>query len=193
MDEVRAFFELLAMLVTDPRTGVLLALLAAAAVSDYRSYRIPNLLTFGGMAFALVYNLLVPAWHAQWTWGPAGMLLGLVAMLPMYAIGVMGAGDVKLMAMAGAFLGMEGTLYAVLFSVVAGGLGAIAVSLLHGALGRLLANTGTVVRGMVWSAVARGNPGVSPGAAPSVGKLPYGVAIAVGTASYIVARQFGLV
>jgi prepilin peptidase CpaA len=194
MDEFGAFFELLGMLFTDPRTGVLLALLAAAAFFDYRTYRIPNLLTGGGIVFALVYNTAVPpTMHADWTWPLAGMLLGFVALLPMYAIRAMGAGDVKLMAMAGAFLGFTDTLYALLFSLVAGGIAALAYALRKRALGRMLANTRQVLRGMLWSTVAGSGPRVQPGAAPSVGKLAYGVSIAAGTAACVFARQFGLV
>lgn len=194
MDEFQAFLELLGMLATDPRTGVLLALLAAAAVYDYRTYRIPNLITGCGIVFALVYNAIVPpVWHADWTWAPAGMLLGFFALLPLYAIGVMGAGDVKLMAMAGAFLGLQGTAYALLFSIVAGGIAALVFAARKRMLGRMLANTRDVLRGMLWSAVAGNKPRVQPAAAPSVGKLAYGVSIAIGTASYVFAAQFGLI
>jgi prepilin peptidase CpaA len=194
MDEFGAFFELLGMLATDPRTGVLLALLAAAAVCDYRTYRIPNLLTGGGIVFALAWNTAVPpSMHAGWTWAPAGMLLGFAALLPMYAIGAMGAGDLKLMAMVGAFLGFTGTLYALLFSVVTGGIAAFAYALRKRAVGRMLANSREVMRGMLWSSVAGATPRLRPGAAPSVGKLPYGVSIAVGTCAFLVAQQFGLV
>lgn len=194
MDEFGAFLELLGMLFTDPRTGVLLVLLAAAAVFDYRTYRIPNWLTGGGIVFALVYNTAVPpSMHADWTFAPAGMLLGFAALLPMYAIRAMGAGDVKLMAMAGAFLGFAGALYALLFSLIAGGIAALAYSLRKRALGRMLGNTREVLRGMLWSSVAGSGPRLQPGAAPSVGKLAYGISIAAGTATYVIARQFGLV
>jgi prepilin peptidase CpaA len=194
MAELGSFFELLGMLVTDPRTGVLLLLLAAAAISDYRTFRIPNLLTLGGIVFALVYNTIVPpAWHADWTWAPAGMLLGLGAMLPMYAIGAMGAGDVKLMAMVGAFLGLSGTAYALLFCVVTGGIAALAFALHKRVMARMLANVGGVMRGMLWSTVTGGAPRVQPGSVQSVGKLAYGISIAVGTAIYLVAQQFNLV
>jgi prepilin peptidase CpaA len=193
MAELRSFFELLGMLVLDPRTGVLLALLAAAAVSDYRTYRIPNWITGGGLLFALVYNTIVPPqWHADWTWAPAGMLLGLVAMLPMYAIGAMGAGDVKLMAMTGAFLGLSGTAHALLFCVVTGGVAALAYSLHKRVTTRMLANAGGVMRGMLWSAVAGNAPSLQAAAMPSVGKLAYGISIAIGTTIYLVAQQFNL-
>jgi prepilin peptidase CpaA len=194
MDELHAFLELLGMLATDPRTGVLLALLAAAAVYDYRTYRIPNWLTGSGILFALVYNTAVPpVWHAGWTWAPAGMLLGFAAMLPMYAIRVMGAGDVKLMAMVGAFLGTAGTASALLFCVLTGGLAALGFAFHKRVMGQMLANTGGAVRGMLWSTVAGGTPRLHPGALPSVGKLAYGISIAVGTTSYLVAQQFNLV
>jgi prepilin peptidase CpaA len=193
MDERRAFFELLGMLVTDPRTGVLLALLAAAAVCDYRTYRIPNWLTGGGILFALVYNTVVPpVWHAGWTWAPAGMLLGFGAMLPMYAMRVMGAGDVKLMAMVGAFLGAAGAVGALLFCVLAGGLAALGFALHKRVMGQMLANTGGVLRGMLWSSVAGAGPRLQPGAVQSVGKLAYGISIAMGTTIYLVAQQFNL-
>ncbi|MCC6071742.1 prepilin peptidase [Massilia sp. GCM10020059] len=194
MAELDSFFDLLVMLVTDPRTGVLLALLVAAAVSDYRTFRIPNRITGGGILFALLYNTIVPAeWHADWTWAPAGMLLGFFAMLPMYLIRAMGAGDVKLMAMVGAFLGVSDTAYALLFCIVTAGISALIYALHKGVMGRMLANTGSILRGMFWSSVATGNPQLQPGAVASVGKLAYGISIAFGTISFLIARQFNLV
>jgi prepilin peptidase CpaA len=194
MDELRSFFELLGMLVTDPRTGVLLVLLAAAAVCDYRTFRIPNLITGGGIAFALVYNSVVtPEWHADWSWAPAGMLLGFGAMLPMYAIRAMGAGDVKLMAMVGAFLGASGTAWALLFCVVTAGIASLAYALRKRVMARMFANVGAVMRGILWSAVASGDPRMPAGSVQSVGKLAYGVSIAAGTTACLVAQQFNLV
>lgn len=194
MTELRALLELLGMLVTDPRTGVLLLLLAAAAISDYRTFKIPNWLTGSGILFALTYNGVVqPALHADWTWAPAGMLLGFGAMLPMYALRVMGAGDVKLMAMVGAFLGAAATATTLLFCVVTAGIAALAYALRQRVLAQMLSNAGGMLRGMLWCAVASGRPQVQPGALPSVGKLAYGVSIAIGTAAYLVAQQLNFV
>jgi prepilin peptidase CpaA len=194
MAEFNAMLELLGMLVTDPRTGVLLLLLAGAAISDYRTLKIPNLLTGGGILFALVYTTLVhPAMHTDWTWAPAGMLLGFGAMLPMYMLRIMGAGDVKLMAMVGAFLGADATLTALLFCFVTAGVAALAYAVHHRVLALMLVNVNGILRGMLWSAVASGKPHLQQGAAVSVGKLAYGVSIALGTTIYLVAQQLNFV
>ncbi len=194
MAELDSFLELLGMLVTDPRTGVLLVLLAAAAICDYRTFRIPNLITAGGLLFALVYNTLVrPEWHAAWTWAPAGMLLGFGAMLPMYIVGAMGAGDVKLMAMVGAFLGFNATVLALLFCVITAGCFALAFALRKGVVARMFTNASDLISTLLWSAVAGTRPQLQRAAVDSVGKLAYGISIAVGTTSYLVAHQFNLV
>ncbi len=95
--------------------------LTVAVYTDLRSQRIPNGLTFPAMACALAYHGL--------TNGPQGLLfalsglgLGLGMMLGPFLIGCMGAGDVKLMAVVGAFLGPQQGLAAFLYTCLAGGL-----------------------------------------------------------------------
>jgi prepilin peptidase CpaA len=105
----------------------------------------------------------------------------------------MGAGDVKLMAMAGAFLGPQGALYALLFSGMAGGIAALSFALRRRMLARMLGNTGEVISGMWWSAVAGNAPRVQQARLQSAGRLAYGISIAAGTSAYVVAHQFGLV
>jgi prepilin peptidase CpaA len=86
----------------------LLATLAVATSSDLRWHRIPNGVSLGGAVIGLVTQatLLGPSGFAA---GAAGWLLCLVCFLPFYIGGGMAAGDVKLMAMVGAFLGpMDG-------------------------------------------------------------------------------------
>ncbi|VTU22005.1 Flp pilus assembly protein, protease CpaA [Variovorax sp. PBL-H6] len=192
MQEFHALLELLAMLVLDPRTAVLIALLVVAGITDYRTYRIPNWLTFGGAAFALIYKTVIAASPGSaCLMASGGLLLGFVIMLPPYVLGVMGAGDVKLMAMVGAFLGADETLEAVLFTFIAGGMAALAFGLFRGKLRRMLRNTKDVVHGMVLSAMVGVRPDVEVEAVRSVGKLPYGVCISVGTIAYVLGRQLG--
>jgi prepilin peptidase CpaA len=192
MEELKSFLILAGMLVTDPRTVVLFVLLVVAAVIDVRSYRIPNWLTCSGAAFGLVYSTFVPFWpHHAFLWSLEGYGLGLGLLFPMWMLRILGAGDVKLMAMCGALLGVDALLVALAGSLIAGGLFAVAFSLRRGQLRRMLGNVLHVVQ----VTGAAGMAGV-PGAAAlsgfeSVGKLPYSVAIAAGTIVTVVARHFG--
>ena len=95
------------------RTGVLQegflagwALLAAAW--DLRRRRLPNALTLGGVALGALWVALAgqgfggAAPALCWT----GLAAGLLALLPAYALGKMGAGDVKLFAAMGMLGGL---------------------------------------------------------------------------------------
>jgi prepilin peptidase CpaA len=190
-DAAASILDLSAALATNPRSAVLIALLVAAAVIDYRSYRIPNWLTFGGAIFGLGYNAAVPAAvQPGILWALGGLGLGLVILLPLYALRVMGAGDVKLMAMVGAFLGLSGILTAVLFTFIAGGVAALGFVLWHRAFRRMAGNVRDLVQWMAFAAVA----GLRPTAATpaiSVGKLPYGISICAGTIASLAATQLG--
>ncbi len=100
------------------------AILARAVYTDLRSHRISNRLTL----FGLLAGLGLQGFGA----GPQGLTaglfgagVGLACFAPFYLLRAMGAGDVKLLAVVGAFLGPQGALYAALLSLLAGGSGAI--------------------------------------------------------------------
>ena len=193
MSEFNELLELLSMLVTDPRTAVLFVLLAIAAVTDYRFFKIPNWLTGGGLVFALVYTTVVPPeYGASWTWGPAGMLVGFFATIPLYLLRTLGAGDVKLMAMVGSFVGLNGIMYSMLFSCITAGIAAIGFASANGVLFRMLSNVRGILRGMGWAALGGIRPTAQMEPEASVGKLAYGISIAVGTTIYVVADHLFL-
>lgn len=192
MDELRAFLDLLAMLVLDPRTGLLVALLAAAAVVDVRTMRIPNWLTVGGLLCGLAVSASAAPRLMQGVGDSVvGALLGLGVLLPLWLVRVLGAGDVKLMAAVGAFLGPLPTLHALAYVAMAGGVAALLVAAWRGSLGRLLQNVYFIVAVVRTPGGASVNGTVSP-TVPSVGKLPYGLCICIGTVAFLLARQFGL-
>jgi prepilin peptidase CpaA len=192
MNEFHSLLELLGMLITDPRTGVLIILLATAAWHDYRTFKIPNWLCGGGTVFALIYNAIVPPYfHAAWWWAPAGMMVGFGATLPLYLLRAMGAGDVKLMATVGAFLGASGAANSFLYSAIIAGIAALAFAASNGLLIRMLKNVRSTLQSMAWSAIGGVRPSAHLDAAESVGKLAYGISIAIGTTIYVVAQQLG--
>ena len=193
--ELDAAVNLLATLVLSPRTGVLLALLVAAAVSDSRSGRVPNWLVFGGALYAVVYNAFFPLYPRDIgaLFALGGLAVGLAAFLPAYLFRIMGAGDVKLMAMVGAFLGPWSTVGAVLSTLIAGGVLTLALALSGGRLGRMLHNVAMICRGTVFTLSTTGAGGTVTTDGPSAGRMPYGIAIAVGTIAYLTFSQLGLI
>jgi prepilin peptidase CpaA len=173
----------------DSKTGVLLVLLLAAAFSDIRSRRVPNALVFGGALYALLYHALSAEGGIPFALG--GVAVGLGGLLPLYLLCAMGAGDVKLMAMVGAFLGAPATFGALLSTLVAGGVLAVALALASGRFLPMLGNLLALCRGtLLGLGTGVGGLTVLPG--PSAGRMPYAVAIAGGTTAYLVLAQLGL-
>ena len=192
MQEFQAFLELLGMLATDPRSAVLFILLVVAAVSDYRSLRIPNWLTFGGAAFALLYKTSIAASPLS-GFGLAfgGLAFGLAVMLPLYVVRAMGAGDVKLMAMVGAFLGFSATLHAALCVFIVGGIVALGFAFINKSMGRMATNVKDLTQSMMFLMIAGVKPDGRIEPVKSIGKLPYGVCICIGTIISVITRQLG--
>src|SRR5687768_4090166 len=96
-------------------------LLAWACVSDLRTRRIPNnvvaSLVLSGIGYALAtMSPVVALEHAL-----GGSAVGLTLWLPFWMARVLGAGDVKLAAAAGAWLGTGGVVEASLLGAVGGG------------------------------------------------------------------------
>jgi prepilin peptidase CpaA len=123
-----------------------LALLVAvlAAVSDVRTRRIPNVLTFGTALFACLLHLSTEGVEGLGL-AAAGWLIGVAIFFPFFALGGMGAGDVKLVGAIGACLGPMGALHVTLGAAVAGGVVAVLVTLRSGYLRTAVANVGRLI------------------------------------------------
>jgi len=149
-------------------------LLLCACVSDVRFRRIPNsvaaLLAGTGIAYSVAASA-TPGRALLISLG--GLLFGLALWLPLYMVRWLGAGDVKLFAAAGAWLGPERTLEGALIGALAGG-----------------------VLALVWMLFAYGVNGTAATAALAIANprkivnhsvdvksrraIPYGVALAFG-------------
>lgn len=173
---------------------VMASLLLAAVRKDVRHHRIPNSLVFSGAALGILLNVLMPegaGFAAGYIPGGGGLLyavggfaIGMAALLPMYLLRAMGAGDVKLMAMVGAFLGTADVVGAILATFLAGGVLSVVYAWKIGVLRRTLQNIRVVVcLGAV--RVAGGSLPTLADAPETAGRFPYAVAIATGTLGYI--------
>lgn len=166
--------------------GLLVALCLIAMATDSRWRRIPNWLTFSAISMGLLLGALDSGWTGLGQ-SALGLMLALVITVPLFAMGALKAGDVKLVAAFGAVKGI-GTppiqsfaLWAFLYGALVGGLWALATL----ARARSLGLTGRWLRERVthWVCGAMYLP-------PAIGDaeegsalrqpMPYGFALSLG-------------
>jgi prepilin peptidase CpaA len=154
----------------------MLSLLGLATATDLRDRRIPNGLSLGGAAIAALLQMFAS--------GPTGLGLAalgwsvcLLCFVPLYISGGTAAGDVKLLALVGAFLGPIDGFVACIFTLIAGAV-----------LGLLC---------LAWRFMARGHGNELPSAASpaaqvdpaaashALDKIPYAAAIALGATAAV--------
>jgi prepilin peptidase CpaA len=161
---------------------MLLWLVAQAAMTDLALRRVPNVLVLCGLFIALVLHALAGGMAAlAGTW-LAGLATGFFLFLPLYALRGMAAGDVKLMAMVGAFAGPEEAVQIALLACLAGGAMGLAMVAWNGRWRVLMRNLGILLRPLLGRLAGYRVEAVPLARADSAGGIPYGVAIAVGTA-----------
>jgi prepilin peptidase CpaA len=105
---------------------ILASVLLVAGVTDLRSCKIPNWLTLSAMASGLLGHSVLNGLSGL-LFSAKGLGLGLALFLLFYVMGGMGAGDVKLLAAVGSFIGAEGVFSAGIMTMLLGGLYAIAM------------------------------------------------------------------
>jgi prepilin peptidase CpaA len=162
--------------------GALILSLVLALITDIRSHKIPNWLTYPIVFLAILFYSEVNGLQ-RLLFSAEGLGLGLVLLMPFYMLGGMGAGDVKLMGAVGAALGPGHLFYAFLFTAIAGGIYASILLLSQtGRLKEFASGLYSALRTFV--AIKELRFPRLEGEARGV-KLYYGVAISIGTLAYI--------
>jgi len=173
---------------------LLCSLLALAVWNDVRTRRIPNGLVFGGALLGLAMNSVYAPGDSLFTmplgglglwWSLAGLGTGLALLLPMYILRTLGAGDVKMMAMVGGFVGPQAVIGCTILTLLAGGVLALGVAASTGRLRPLLRNTFQMGLHALFRSLGGERVQIEAPAEAS-GRLPYAVAIATGTLPYLV-------
>ena len=171
------------------RYGVLVLMVTIAAIYDIQFRRIPNWLVLTGLVLSLVIHVTFNEFYGFKAWG-YGMLTGFGLFLPLYALRAMGAGDVKLVAMAGSFLDAGSAIGVVLTTLVVGGVLSIVVALRNGVLRQAIGNIHTQLTLTMFKKISGGNAQLEQ-LPSSAGNLPYAVAIAAGTLIHLILERSG--
>lgn len=95
-----------------------------AAIIDIRSRRIPNLLTLAGIIIGFGINIFLTGFSGSAEAG-IGLLMAFGISLPLWLMGWVGAGDVKLVSAVGAIVGMALVLPVLAGVAIAGGVFAL--------------------------------------------------------------------
>lgn len=156
--------------------GLLAAILLIAVVTDLRSQRIYNWLTFPAIASGLLLHAL--------STGVPGLLFALGGIgaaslaLLLFLLGAMGAGDVKLLGAVGALMGAHFTLWAIVCTAILGGILGVGYALRRGALKHTLHNA--LVGGHVCTVLGSSENLRGMAQTSKAGRMPYAPAIALG-------------
>lgn len=145
-------------------------LFAFACYGEIRWRRIPNLLTFSGMALGLG-SAFIEGWFPGLWDSFLGLLIAGGIFLPFCLMGVVGGGDMKLMAAVGAIVGYPLVLRVLTDTCMAGGLLAVAIMAWNGILLTTFSNAFRIIFGMPRQSKGLKKPPM----------VPYGIAIAAGT------------
>ena len=163
--------------------------LIVAAVIDGFELKVPNWITFPMVTTGWVYSATFAAnfgmgWYEGLGWSLLGTIVGLALLLPLYAIGGMGAGDVKLLAGIGAWIHVTHTCWAFAISGIIGAVLAILMILYQRAWGKHSGQFWMILSEIVTIKDPTKLSTIAADRKSSMLLLPYGIPIAMGTITY---------
>jgi prepilin peptidase CpaA len=166
---------------------------------DYAQRRVPNWLNAALAATGLLVQGLAFGWYAAGErgisggvgWGLLGLLVGWGVLIVPWAMHGMGAGDVKLMAAIGCWLGPWLTLLSFAVGAVIGGVAAVVMIYTSGRTVHALTNIQTIFTKMRRLETAFGEFGGAKTFGNTSQLLPYGVPLTAGTLVVLLTYYLG--
>ncbi len=150
-----------------------------AVISDQRERRIPNKLILVGLFLAWGWNVYTQGLNGM-VFSLQGLLAGMILLFIPFVLGGMGAGDVKLLGLVGAFKGAGFAFHTFIFMALWGGLIALLMLLMKGQLKKTW-NRLWIAGLLALTKVRRLRESVA--ASNSAVCFPYALAIALGAIS----------
>lgn len=187
MDLASAYFDAIAN--NWPIWFVTITLILAAVIDGFE-LKVPNWITFPMVISGWIYSAafaqahLGLSWYEGLGWSLAGTVVGLLTLLPLYSIGGMGAGDVKLMAGIGAWIHVTHTLWAFALSGVIGAVLAVLMVLYRNAWSKHEGQFWMILKEITTVKDPEKLAAIAAERKPKMMLLPYGIPIAMGTIAY---------
>lgn len=119
----------------------------ACAISDIRTFRVANAWTLPLLATGLLFHLAVGGWSGLGR-SAAGAGFGFLVLIVPYALGGMGAGDVKLLAGVGAWLGMPVTYHVLIAAALFCGAYAVILTIMTGRIRETISEVVAMIQGI---------------------------------------------
>jgi prepilin peptidase CpaA len=159
----------------------LVGVLLIASIKDILSYKVPNWVTLPTAIIGII-------WHASargsegFFYSLEGVVVGFALMIFFYLTGGSGAGDVKLMAAVGGFLGPKGILIAWICTSFVGGIYALILLAIKGHLTKTFKRYGAFLKTFIYTKKIIYTP---PSEREKQFKICFGLATAIGTGVYL--------
>ena len=158
----------------------LIFMLSLAVITDLSARKIPNVLVLFGLIISLVGQCFTTQGAGGLNW-LAGVAIAFSCFIPLYLLRGMAAGDVKLMMAVGGFLGYPLIINTVVCVFLSGGVIAIVFVIIKGRFKRLFDNMRVMFTDFYIKSTSGVNVADDYVMKNSAGRMPYAVAIAVGT------------
>jgi len=169
--------------------AVLVVIVVTAAIFDLRYRKIPNWLVLVGLVLGFGLNTFLFE-LAGLAAAAKGMGLALLIYFPLYLLRAMGAGDAKLMAAVGSIVGWGNWLAIFVATAVIGGVLGVIVLLFAGRIRKTFWNMGWILNEILhFRAPYHSSQELDVRSAQGM-RMPHGVAIALGSITFLVARAF---
>jgi prepilin peptidase CpaA len=158
----------------------------AAGITDLRSQKIPNWLTYPAVPIAILLHWMIAGRHAALL-SLAGAALGLGILLPFVLLGGLGGGDWKLVGGLGAFFQARRLVPVLLLTLIINGIMAIALVLWKRRVGQTFRNLGQMTAALFRFRAPSPELTIDN---PETAKVPFGIAAAIAVLLYVAGQQW---
>lgn len=159
----------------------------SAGITDARSRRIPNWLTYPAIPLAILLHTIAGGWPGA-KLSLLGTALGLGVLLPFVLVRSLGGGDWKLVGALGTFFGPRRLVQVLIYTLLINGVMALVMVIWKKRVGKTLRNLAHLIAAFFRFHLPPSDLSIDN---PEAVKVPFGVATAVAVLIYVSSQPWG--